>query len=290
MNAYTLGDAARICGVSRQRLRYWERTALVRASVRKDSQPAFDFRALVTVRSILGLLARGVPLHRIRRSVEAVRERIPELEPLPVLRLWEGSARFVIRHEGVLMEPDGQLVLDLDGAAGGAGVARLVGGGTATQGARMHRGAVEWFERGCELDCERATYAEAAEAYRKAIELDPEYADAHCNLGSVYFNQDRRGMARESFERALEIEPDHVEANLNLGAVLEEQGRDESALRRYRIALEADPMYPDVHVSLALLYEKLALPRTAQAHWRRYLHLAPQGAWSDVARRRLHAE
>jgi hypothetical protein len=36
-----------------------------------------------------------------------------------------------------------------------------------------------------------------------------------------------------------------------------------------------------------LLYEKLTLGRTARAHWRRYLQLAPQGPWSDVARSRL---
>ena len=81
MSAYTLGDVARICGVSRRRLRYWERTALVQASLAEDSQPTFGFRDLVSVRSIVGLLERGVPLRRIRRGVEAVRERIPELEP-----------------------------------------------------------------------------------------------------------------------------------------------------------------------------------------------------------------
>jgi tetratricopeptide (TPR) repeat protein len=290
VSAYTLGDAARICGVSRERLRYWERTALVPAHLARDRKPAFDFRDLVSVRSIVGLLERGVPLHRIRRSVEAVRERIPELEPLPMLRLWEGSARFVLRHEGVLMEPDGQLVLELEGAEPSAGVARLEQRAAAAPRSEVERVAVEWFERGCELDDDSATYAAAAEAYRNAVEVDPEYADAHCNLGSVYFNQGRRAAARDCFARALEIEPGHVEANLNLGTVLEEEGREEMALRHYRIALETDPLYADVHVSLALLYEKLVLRRTAQAHWRRYLQLAPQGAWSEVARRRLSTD
>lgn len=289
MNAYTLGDAARICGVSRKRLRYWERTALVHASLGEDSQPAFDFVDLVSVRSVVGLLARGVPLYRIRRGVEAVRERLPDLEPLPALRLWEGSARFVLRHEGILMEPDGQLVLELVDADA-AGVARLDARAEPTPDGQARRRALEWFERGCELDCEASGYAGAVEAYRKALEIDPNYADAHCNLGSVYFNQDRRGLARECFERALSIEPRHIEANLNLGTVLEEDGRNESALRRYRIALEADPLYPDVHVSLGLLYEKLGLRRTALAHWRRYTQLAPHGSWADVARSRLEAD
>ena len=130
VTAYTLGDAARICGVSRRRLRYWERTALVPTRGTNEFQPAFDFRALVSVRSIVGLLARGVPLCRIRRNVEAVREHMPELEPLAALQLWDGSARFVIRHEGVLMEPQGQLVLDLGGAEPDGAVAPFERGKT----------------------------------------------------------------------------------------------------------------------------------------------------------------
>jgi tetratricopeptide (TPR) repeat protein len=290
VNAYTLGDAARICGVSRRRLRYWERTALVHVDLAADSEPTFGFRDLVSVRSIVGLLERGVPLRRIRRGVEAVRQRIPDLEPLPVLRLREGSARFVVRHDGVLMEPDGQLLLELEGGKPNGDVARLERRSAAPGSDEAKRLAAEWFERGCEFDGDDATYADAAEAYQKATEADPEFADAYCNLGSVRFNQNRRDRARQCFSRALEIEPGHVEANLNLGTMFEEEGRDEAALRHYRAALETDAHYPDVHVSLALLYEKLGLGRTARAHWRRYLQLAPQGPWSDVARSRLASD
>ncbi len=285
MTAYTLGDVARICGVSRRRLRYWERIALVEPLSENGEQTAFDFRALVSVRTIVGLLEGGVPLQRIRSTVAEVREHLPEVEPLPVLRIWGGPDRIVLRHQGVLMEPGGQLVLDLAGEAVG-NVAALGDRGAAE---RAHQAALGWFERGCELDTDRETYAEAVEAYRKALEADPDFADAHCNLGSVFFNQDRRDRARACFERAVELQPQHVEANLNLGTLREEEGADESALHHYRAALESDPLHPDIHVSLALVYEKLQLPRTALAHWRRYLQLEPMGSWSDLARRRLSA-
>jgi DNA-binding transcriptional MerR regulator len=285
VTAYTLGDVARICGVSRRRLRYWERTALVGPLPDEDDETAFDFRALVSVRTIVGLLESGVPLRRIRSSVEAVRARMPEIEALPALRTWGSSERIVLRHQGVLMEPGGQLVLDLSGESSGA-VEPL---GDRGAGERARRAALGWFERGCELDTDRETYEDAVAAYLRALEVDPEFADAHCNLGSVYFNQDRRDRARTCFERAVELEPSHVEANLNLGTLREEEGADESALRHYRAALEADAHYPDTHVSLALVYEKLKLPRTALAHWRRYLQLDPMGSWADLARRRLKA-
>lgn len=294
MTAYTLGDVARICGVSRRRLRYWERIALLPpSSLRPDPpgdaeegtpdprQTAFDFAGLATVRNLVGLLENGVPLRRIREDVETMRERIPDLEPLPALRAWGGGRRVVVRHEGVLMHPDGQLVLEW---SPGGGVQEIAAG---RDRERTRRAALDWFERGCELDGDRETYAEAAEAYRKAIETDPDFADAWCNLGSVHFNQDRRKRARECFERAVEIFSGHVEANLNLGTLCEDDGRNEVALRHYRAALATDPLFPDTHVSLGLVYEKLGLARTARAHWRRYLMLEPRGVWSDLARRRL---
>lgn len=285
VTAYTLGDVARICGVSRRRLRYWERTALVEALSDERAKTSFDFRALISVRTIVGLLAHGVPLQRIRSSVADVRDRIPEIEPLPVLRAWGGPGGIVLRHQGVLMEPGGQLVLDLSSETA-CGVEPL---GDRGAGERARRAAMGWFERGCELDTESETYPNAVAAYQRAIESDPEFADAHCNLGSVYFNQERRDRARVCFERAVEIEPSHIEANLNLGTLREEEGADEAALSHYRAALEADAHYPDTHVSLALVYEKLALPRTALSHWRRYLQLDPLGSWADLARRRLSA-
>lgn len=295
MSAYTLGDVARICGVSRRRVRYWERTALLDPSHPDPQQTAFGFREglreygfrdLVTVRSIVGLLERGIPLRRIRRSADALRERYPDLEPVSALRPWEDSPRVVLHYDGAWMEPDGQLVLDFVRDAAPAGVEPLAG---RRDDERRLRAAREWFERGCELDVDPGGFADAIDAYRRAIELDPGHADAHCNLGSVFFNQGRREQARLCFERAVELQPFHVEAHLNLGTYWEDAAADERALGHYRQALESDPLFPDVHVSMALVYEKLALRRTARAHWRRYLQLDPSGSWAGVARKRLEA-
>jgi tetratricopeptide (TPR) repeat protein len=294
VNAYTLGDAARICRISPARLRYWERTALLEPSVRVDSRPTFGFQDLVSLRSVKRLLDDGVPLRLIRRSMEAVRRKLPELpHPLPAIQIWaKGSRRLVLRHDGVLMEPNGQTVLDFDAPqVADDGLARLITpseeDGLAVQSIAPGMDPGSWFERGCQFDTDRATWGEAIEAYLAALEMDPEYADAWCNLGAVYFNQDRRGRAREAFERAVASEASHLEANLNLAAMFEDDGENEAALRHYKAALETEPLHPDTHVSLALLYEKIGLRRRARDHWRRYVGLDPQGAWGDLARKRL---
>ena len=291
MGTYTLDDVARITGVSRARLRYWERTALLEPAVACDSENSrretseFEFGDLVTVRSVLSLLDRGVSLRRIRRSVDALRKRIPDVDrPLGSLRPWlDGSRRVVVRHDGVLVEPDGQLVLEFAPSQTESPVAL----DTRPKSASHGDAAARWFEQGCKLDSNRDTYAEAIEAYKRAIECDPYCADAHCNLGSVFFNQDRQASARACFERSLAIDPNHVEANLNVATLLEDEGRYQMALRHYKVALDADPMYADAHVSLALVYERIGLRRKARGHWRRYLQLEPSGTWFEIARQRL---
>jgi tetratricopeptide (TPR) repeat protein len=245
---------------------------------------------LVCIKAILVLIEGGVPLRRIRRSLESVRARVPEIErPLDALRVWiDGSERVVVRYDGVLFQPDGQTVLDFRLAPERfEDVAYLEGRRAATPAEADPETALEWFERGCRLDGRAETQAEAIAAYERSLEADPSFADAHCNLATVHYNQGRRDAARAGYERALTLELDHVEAHFNLANLCEEEGRDEAALHHYKAAMRGDPLYPEVQLNLALLYEKLGLRRKAREHWRRYLQLEPLGSWAEIARKHL---
>lgn len=284
---YTCGEAARIVGLSPARLRYWQRTDLLPAA---SEAGGFGFRDLVRIRALVSLLERGVPLRRIRRSVQRVRERIPELErPLDALRLGgEGGLRIVFRHRGQLVDSEGQLVLELDGTEGSAAEpVSLAEHVYQPTGSGADLGALEWFERGCQLDGLPSTQSEADDAYRNALACDPTFADAHCNLGALQQQRGDRDGARASYEAALRHEPAHLEARFNLAGIDEEEGRSEAALRHYESLLEFDPAYSDAHLNAALIYDKLALPRVGQKHWRSYLGLRPRGNWAQVARQRL---
>lgn len=260
---------------------------------RRSGRTAFEFSDLVSVRRVTALLEEGVPLRRIRRSLESLRESIPELDrPLEALRPAPGRAGEVVaRHQGLLVETDGQLVLELGSeSAPDERIAPLAPRQRETQATERQeaRGVADaWFEQGCRLDTDRSTYAEAIYAYEQAVAADPEYADAWCNLGTVFYNQERRARARECFERTLRLEPHHLEGHLNMAALLEEAGEPGAALRHYKRALAIDPLCADTHVSLALVYGRLCLPGRAREHWRRYLQLDPSGGWADVARRHL---
>jgi DNA-binding transcriptional MerR regulator len=286
---YSLADVARIFAVTPARLRYWQRTELIPASPGDARQPTFGFRDLVCIRAVMALLERGVPVRRIRRSVARIRERIPEIErPLDSLRVWvEGSDRVVVRHEGTWVEPDGQLMFDLELDPVQRDDVRPLRPAGVTAPERDADAALEWFEIGCRLDGDPGRHDEAMDAYRRALECDPDFADAQCNLGALLQQHGDRAAARGCYEAAVAADAAHVEARFNLAGILEEDGRDEAALVHYRAAARSDPTFPDAHLNLALLYDRLGLGVRARDHWRRYLALRPEGTWADLAKKRL---
>lgn len=294
MSTYSLLDASSILKVSPSRLRHWKRTTLAHSDEDATEAEAlmradFDFRDLVCVRAMLALVDRGISVRRIRRAVAVLQENIPDLDdPLAALRLWsDGSERIVVQHQGVLIEPEGQMVLDFGDGSDATADPASINDHAANEPSPSFEEVMSMFERGCRLDSEPATYKEAMEVYRACIEIDPTFADAHCNLGAVLYNSGAPEAARRCFERCLEIDSRHVEAHFNLANLLEEAGCDEMAMSHYRQALRSDPFYAELHVNMALLYERLSAPGSAREHWRRYLQLDPMGTWSEVARQRL---
>jgi len=291
VHAYTRNDVARIFKLPPARLLYWQRAALVEPSLTIGSQRAFAFCDLVGIKSLLALRAGGVSLRRIRRAVEHLRRLMPEVEnPLRALRLWgEAPRRVVVSHADHLFEANGQLLLDFEASALEPNVVEPLraDGGIEASAASARALARSWFEEGCRLDADARTYAAAVEAYRRAVALDPDFADAHCNLGAVYYNQGRKQEAQHAFRDALTANSHHVEAHFNVATLLEEKNRVGAALVHLKCALRSDPLYADAHLSLALLYEKLELEHTASQYWRRYLQLRPRGHWAEVARERL---
>jgi predicted O-linked N-acetylglucosamine transferase (SPINDLY family) len=75
----------------------------------------------------------------------------------------------------------------------------------------------------------------------RAIELRPEYAEAHNNLGLVFHDQARLGAAVTHFEHALAIRPDYPEAHTNLGIAFQDQGRVDEAMSHFGRALMLRP-------------------------------------------------
>jgi len=93
-----------------------------------------------------------------------------------------------------------------------------------------------WLLLGLALAKEQK-YEEAAAAFGRVFELDPEDVWGRQNLAICWQKLGRRDEAIREFKQALEIKPRFGLAWLGLGQVYEEQGRKTDAEECYRLAL-----------------------------------------------------
>ncbi len=84
---------------------------------------------------------------------------------------------------------------------------------------------------------------------KKALQLNPDYFDAHHILGVVYVHQSKRPLAVESFRKAVDISPDNSFARFNLATVLAESGNDFDALPHFSQAVKLAPSDQDTWVN-----------------------------------------
>ena len=136
---------------------------------------------------------------------------------------------------------------------------------------------------------------EAAEQYRRALEINPDERDAqyfleqvserpgpsaitYARIASMY---ERRGLydrALSEYRKALEIEPDNVKILSNLGNLYHRTGRTEEAIAALKSAVERDPNFFGGHFNLANLYHKEKRYQEAKSEYRKALKIKPDSA------------
>ena len=88
---------------------------------------------------------------------------------------------------------------------------------------------------------------------RKALEIQPDYPDAHINLGTALKENGDLNGAIASFQQALKLKPSYLEAHINLGNALHEQGDLIAGIECFENALKLKPSYPEAHWNLSLV-------------------------------------
>jgi len=86
------------------------------------------------------------------------------------------------------------------------------------------------------------TRAKALSAVRKALELEPDLADAHVLLATLQQEQWHWAAAETEYRRALELSPNDADAHAGLASWLLCQGRTDEALAWERRGRELDPL------------------------------------------------
>ena len=156
---------------------------------------------------------------------------------------------------------------------------------------------------------EQGKLDEAIVQYRKALEVDPDYADARLGLGNALLaqgkvteavkeysevrrinpndkkagvalanamsKQGKGALAAAEYSRILESDPDNVDAHYNLGLELSKQGKLDEAASHYSKALEINPNYAKAHNNLGAVLAQMGRSDEAVPHYQEALRIKP---------------
>jgi tetratricopeptide (TPR) repeat protein len=274
VNQFERSDLLRILRITTRQLSGWQRAGLVSLS---DS---FSFFDLIQAKKVRDLRAKRVKSATILASLQAMQARVAGMEnPLLEAGSFSVGSRVAFRTEGKALDPiDGQFIMDFNDSG------QVVETTARFRPVSTCETAAGLFARGIALEEDPATMDEAISSYKRVLTLDPNYAPAHINLGTLYYNQSDYDRAETHYRKAIECDPRYALAYFDLGNVLDETQRLPEAIAAYKTALQLAPTYADSHYNLALAYERSRQPRLALKHWRAYLKLDGRGPWAVHAR------
>ena len=123
--------------------------------------------------------------------------------------------------------------------------------------------------------CEEGKLPEALEQCRRALQIAPDYPEAHNTLGNIYGRQEKYEEAIASYRAAVEFDPKYADPHNGMGDVLLKQGKYAEAEAQCREALRLAPMHLSAMFCLATTLHKQGRLDEAADYYRRVLELKP---------------
>lgn len=253
---YGVKSAARLLDLTVSQVRSYARAGFLKPGRGPRGEYRFSFQDLLLLRTAKGLIAARIPPLRVKRALTRLADQLPADRPLTGLSITARGERVVVRDGDTVWNPDsGQSCFNFeidDLARRAAPHARRE---VARRFASAERhSANEWHDLGNDLETNAPD--QAREAYRRALELDPNHVDTRVNLGRLLHEEGRLNAAEAHYRLALAARPDEPTALFNLGVCLEDQGRTDAAIETYLRTVDVDPACADAHYNVARLYEQ----------------------------------
>lgn len=191
-------------------------------------------------------------------------------------------------------------------------------GGKEALAAKNYDAAIQSFQKGVEIDPKQdviwANLADAyvtlastktgdeqtagltkgMEAYQKALELKPQDASYHNNLGLALAKAKKFDEAQGELNKAAELDPPNAaKYYYNLGAVLVNTGQTAASEVAFKKAVEANPDYADAQFQYATALSaklttsadgKVTAPPGMREALEKYLQLQPTGQFAEAAK------
>lgn len=283
MTSYSRADVLRILQISSRQLQGWERAGLM------SQLETYSFQDLGQLRTLRSLREDDVSAASIRHSIVAMKAVAGMSNPLQEACLVRTGTRLAFRCDGAMVDPiRRQLLFDFErldrlqhGQQVGSQPSPLRGPGTANQ-----QSVQELFIAAVQAE-EAGDKPRSIGLYEKMIALNPDYAPAYINLGTIHFHLREFDRAEELYRHATETDPEYVLALFDLGNVLDELERPDESIAAYQQAVALSPRYADAHYNLALAFERKGECRAALRHWEAYVRLDKSGPWAEHAQQQI---
>lgn len=116
---------------------------------------------------------------------------------------------------------------------------------------------------------------ESMDSFSKALQIKPDFAEAHNNMGVAMEKQGNFSEAARHYREALRIKYDYAEAHNNLGVVLAKQGNFSEAIKHYLKALQTSSKYESAHNNLGNALAHQENYQDAIYHYKEALRINP---------------
>jgi len=273
MQGYSAKEVAKMLDLSVEQVRSYARAGIIEPDRGPRGEYRFSFQDLVLLRTAEGLRTARIPPRRLRNALIRLKDQLPDGFPLSSIKIRAEGDRIVVRRGGQSWNPEsGQATFDFEVSELASKVAphveRVI---EAARHADQALTSEDWYELAFGLEAVAPEQAE--EAYRKALEVDPDNVDARINLGRLLHVTGKLPAAEEQFRIAVRHGKPNATALFNLGVALEDLQRGDEAMEYYRAAIEVDPECADAYFNLARLYEKTGDARSALRYLSAYRKL-----------------
>ena len=252
--AYNLGVMAQSEGAVTEAQRYYERAL--------DSDPTMGNALTALIRTKIGVGdvdgANMAYQRALSRSENAPAIRAAGL----LLNLHRGNYEAVIREaRAILIQDESNIdahyaLAEAYHGLDQAELARLV----LDEAIRREPDRADLYLLQARIQMAQGSDVAAIQSLRSAIDADPNFVEAHNNLGVLLHRARNEQEAISHLSLAIELRPDFAEAFLNLSNAYKGNGQlveSEQAIRR---ALEARPSFAQAYFNLGLLYLDTEFP------------------------------
>ncbi len=126
------------------------------------------------------------------------------------------------------------------------------------------------------------------EQMQQAAKAAPKSAEAWTNLGDSLMDAQRFAEAVDAYEKALALNPKNLNVMVDLGTCYRGIRKFDKAIELYRKALKIDPSFPNAHRNLGVVFAyDLHDSKQAIPEFQKYLELMPNAPDADAIKQTM---